>query len=77
MAFTVTEISEIRADLLVAYRAVIKGKSYTISTGASSRTFTRNDIDMLKKELQYWDQELDRANAGAKGLPTRLGTPIK
>ena len=39
-----------------AYESAIIGKSYTINTGGSSRTFTRQDLPFLKTELLYWEK---------------------
>jgi hypothetical protein len=52
---TVAEATLIRTEILTAYRASLAGKSYTINTGGTSRSFTRNDSDKLRKELEYWD----------------------
>lgn len=77
MAFSLAEVQEIRDKYFAALLAVIDGKEYSISTGASSRTFKRNDIDEIEKWLKYWDLELTKIQTGRRGIPIKQGTPIR
>lgn len=41
-----------------AYEAASQGRSYTISSGGSSRTYTRQDIAVIKHEMLYWERKI-------------------
>lgn len=45
-----------------AYLAVSTGTSYTFSSGGSSRTLTRGNINEIREQMQYWASVIDRKN---------------
>lgn len=78
MAFTLAEKTAFRDEFKAAYLAVINGKSYTISTGGTTRVVTRQDAEWLRKEMFFWDEKVTQEQSGKQsGLPTKFGTPIR
>ncbi len=69
---TLAEATEFRTKAKEAYEAAISGKSYTINTGGGSRSITRQDASWLRKELQYWDNEISKINSNQKGISTKF-----
>jgi len=76
VAFTLTQIDGFIANIEAAYNAAISGKSYTINTGGTSRSVTRNDADKLLTQLQYWQGEREKVVNGGTGIPTKFITHI-
>lgn len=66
MAVTLAKAQSWLSQLEDAYSAVITGKSYTISTGGSSRTLTRQDAEWIRKEMDSWQATVDRLSSGKK-----------
>ena len=52
--WNLTEATEFLTLWQAAYTALIGGKNYTINTGGTSRSLTRQDLDMAKREMMYW-----------------------
>lgn len=73
---TVSEIDDILAALKIALISAIKGKSYTINTGGTSRSYSRNDIQQLKTEIQYWENQKEKNENSSRGIPTKFITGI-
>lgn len=63
---TTAEKKEVRAELYKAYKAVISGKNYTISDGMTSGSYTRQDAEWIRSELDRLDAEIAR-DAGTGG----------
>lgn len=57
-----------RDELQKAIPAAVQGKSYTISSGGTSRTFTRNDLKVLRDELNEVNSAIDQL----KGSTNRI-----
>jgi hypothetical protein len=48
-------IAEANRDIaLKAYTAALEGASYSINTGGTSRSLSRQQIDKLRHEYEYW-----------------------
>jgi len=76
MAWTLVEIDTMVVDIKAAYKASISGKSYSIDTGGTSRSVTRNDAQSLLNQLQYWEtQRINLVNGSSGGIPTKFITP--
>lgn len=58
--WTHAELLSLRTSWKAAYQAAATGKSYTID----GRTLTRQDIDDIRAQLDYIQQELDKLNGG-------------
>lgn len=71
---TLAEIDSTIAIIKTAYAAVLSGKAYTLSTGGTSRSVTRQDMGALRDELRYWEAERARV-AGTGGRRFAFGTP--
>jgi len=59
---TLAEAQDLRAAWLAAYRAVATGQSYRIG----NRQLTRADAELCRRELHYWDGEVERLTAGRR-----------
>lgn len=66
-----------RDKFKAAYEAVIQGKSYTINTGGSSRTFTRQDAEFVESRYLYWENEVEKETNGQSGIRKKFGMFIK
>ncbi len=71
---TVVELQELVDVTRAAYLAAVKAKSYSISPGGTSRSVQRQELDKLRADLLYWERELQKANAGRRGIPTKFIT---
>ncbi len=74
-SISITEKRDWLAKWKTAYESVVTGKSYTINTGGTSRSLTRQDADTILKHIEYWQREVDRAESGQRGLNIRFGVP--
>lgn len=72
---SVTEAQEYLTELKNAYKDVFIGKSYTISVGGNTRTFTRQDMKSLREEIQFISSEIAKMQSGNRGLNVKFGTP--
>jgi hypothetical protein len=72
--WTLKEIDGFIANLKSAYTSAISGKNYTINTGGTSRSVTRNDIVSLLNQIEYWQLEKSKLD-GDSGIPTKFITP--
>jgi len=63
---SLSEAIIIRDEALAAYRAALSGKSYSINTGGTSRNYTRQEVDKLLENYQYWQGEVQRLQGGRK-----------
>ena len=61
-------LTSYRDELQKAIPAAVQGKSYTISSGGTSRTFTRNDLKVLRDELDETNSRINQI----KGLGSRI-----
>jgi hypothetical protein len=70
MALTLTE-AQTQLDLwLTASRAVAEGQSYSISTGAGSRSLTLANVSEIRQMIDYWQaqvQNLQSASSQRRG----------
>ena len=71
---TAAEGREYLAELKAAYRAVMTGKSYTINTGGTSRSITRNNLSELRDEIVFVESEIQTMETGS-GLNVKYITP--
>jgi uncharacterized protein with PIN domain len=55
---TETEAQQYLDKLKEAYFACMSGKSYTINTGGTSRSLTRNNLKELREEMTFVEQEI-------------------
>ncbi len=76
MAFTLSEATEFYTLWKDAYIALAAGKSYTISTGGTNRSLTRQDLPNVKAEMQYWKNQIDKINNNQSGIKKKFSTPI-
>ncbi|HGE7088403.1 TPA: DUF6148 family protein [Klebsiella aerogenes] len=68
-AFSLTEAQEMLSVWKEAYRAIaIGGQAYKMGT----RQLTRADLPEVKRQLDYWRNEVERMTAG-----TRRGPRVK
>lgn len=51
-----------------AYLSALDAFSYTLNTGGSSRTVTKNAVDKMRDEYLYWEIEVERLS----GLHKRI-----
>lgn len=49
-----------------AYIALASGQEYSISTGGSSRTLKRGDIETVRKQMEYWEQRVSDLQGGTR-----------
>jgi len=63
------------AAWLAASEAIATGQSYTISTGAGSRTLQRADLEAVQAQIQYWDAQIKRLTRG--GIRMRGATIVR
>lgn len=75
--WTLTEVTEFYTEFKAAYLALISGKSYTINTGGTSRSLTRQDLSTVKKEMMFWKNEAEKINNDNSGIIKRFGTPAQ
>jgi hypothetical protein len=69
----ITDKEEEVAELRTAYLAALKKKSYTINSGGNSRTFTAQDVKILKELLNVAIKELQILKGETRRV--RVGTP--
>lgn len=74
---TLTEAQAILTALKTAYTAVISGSEYTITVGGSSRHYKRNDIEVLRKEIEHWELVIAKIGKDRKGIPVKYGTSYR
>ncbi len=68
-AISLTEAQEMLSIWRAAYRAIaLSGQSYKLGT----RQLVRADLPEVKKEFEYWRNEVERLTAG-----TRRGPRVK
>lgn len=60
MALSIDELTELRGDWYQALRAVSTGQSYVIA----GRTLTRVDAEEIRRQLAYFDGQLEAVQAG-------------
>ena len=75
MSFSLAEATTFFNNWKDAYLAVTSGKGYTINTGGTTRSLTRQDADSCLKHMNYWQSEIGKINSGKLGIPTKFVTP--
>lgn len=70
-----TEEQAILAALKTAYTAVISGSEYTISIGGTTRRYKRNDIQVLRKEIEDCEGRISGLLSETRGMQIKFGTP--
>lgn len=70
-----TKAQEIYAKLEEAYLAVLSGKAYSITVGGNTRSFTRQSMTELRKEMNHWSSYINKLQSGKRGLDVKFGTP--
>ena len=63
------------ANWLAALEKISGGQSYTISTGAGSRTVQRADLESVQAQVTYWDNQVKRLTRG--GIRVRGATIVR
>lgn len=73
---TLEKAQEMLTLWLAAEEAVaVTGQSYTINTGAGSRTLTRANLSEIRTSINYWQQKVSRLEAGRSGPRVRYIAP--
>jgi hypothetical protein len=54
LLWTLTEAQEFLTLYTDAYKAIVSGKSYSINTGGTSRSLTRQDLEEIEAKMFYW-----------------------
>lgn len=78
MAVSLETAESYVSELEKAYLAAISGSSYTIDVGGSKRTLSRQNIEIIKEELLYWNNYVEQKKSG-KSVDTvkiKLGRPL-
>ncbi len=57
---------------MAAMDKIAVGQSYSISTGGSSRTLTRANLDEVQRQIDYWDAKVKSLTRG--GMSVRGAT---
>lgn len=52
---TLAEIGTLRSEALAAYQTALKAASYTINSGNSQRSITRQKLNELRENYEYWN----------------------
>jgi len=76
MSLSIADLTELRDTAKVAYLIALKGKNYGLSTAGTTRSFTRQEIDKLRADFEYWDRRIDELNSGT-GMKMRYGLPLE
>lgn len=71
---TLAEAQDMLAKCKVAYENALNGQGYTYMNGGSSRTVTRQRIETLKAELNYWQGVVNRLD-GTTPSRTKMVIP--
>ncbi len=69
---TLIEANTILTQLKAAYLSAINGKSYTINTGGTARSITKQDAVWLRNEIQYWESYVSNITNNTKGIKTKF-----
>ena len=72
---TLAEEQAILAALKAAYTAVISGSEYTITIGGTTRRYKRNDIQVLRKEIEDCEERITGIQSEKRGIQIKFGTP--
>jgi hypothetical protein len=72
---TLTEEQAILIALKAAYIAVIGGSEYTITIGGTTRRYKRNDILVLRKEIEDCEERIAGLQSETRGIQIKFGTP--
>ena len=57
---------------MAALDKIAAGQSYSISSGGSSRTLTRANLDEVQRQIDYWDAKVKSLTRG--GISVRGAT---
>jgi len=74
-AYTLAEAQAKLAALKAAELKAIQGKSFSMSVGGNTRSFTRQDMKNLKKEIRETSAYIAKLLSGKRGLNIKFGTP--
>ena len=75
MGLSLTDLTLLKDEAFAAYQKALKALSYTVNLGGTARSVARQQIVQLKKDLLYWQGEVDKAAIGGQGsIPTKFGT---
>jgi len=74
-AYTLAEAQSKLAALKVAELKAIQGKSFSLTVGGNTRSFTRQDMINLKKEIRETSAYITKLLSGKRGLDIKFGTP--
>lgn len=75
MSISLADATELKNLAFTAYKSALAGKQYSISTGGTSRSFSRQEIDKLRSDYLYWSDEVSRIESGT-GIKVRYGVPL-
>ena len=74
MARTLAEAQALRDKVKAAYEKALEAEAYAMSSGGESRSLSRGRIEVLKKQLDDLETEIDRLRGG--GIIPRGITPV-
>ena len=77
MSLTLADATTLRDKAFTAYQAALEGSGYSISSGGTSRAFTRQAIEKLRSDYLFWCDEVSRLNGSTSGNKVRYGKPLK
>lgn len=60
IAPTMSQASEILDEITIAYRDALAGKTVKFN----NREWTRHDLPVLRKEMQFWERKVASENGG-------------
>ena len=58
-----------------AYQRALEGQGYSVSSGASSRSFQRQTIDSLLRQMQYWEAKVNVLSGTRSRIKYGIGAP--
>ena len=79
MLWTLAESTEFLTLWTAAYKAVIAGQSYSINTGGTSRSLTRNNLKEIKDEMMFWKNYVNQLGETdpTRGQRVKFITPME
>lgn len=72
--WTLAEAQAIQTQLKTAYAALITGSEFSITMGGNTRRLKRQDMDQIRKEIDYFSSVIKQLENGTSGIPMKFGT---
>lgn len=60
-----------------AYQRALEGQGYSISSGASSRSFQRQSVDALLRQVQYWEGKVNVLSGTRSRIKYGIEAPLR